>query len=461
MMKEVPRTVLAEQNTFSQLDREVIQAGLCTHCGTCAGLAPEMLSMEQTVRGPLPTLKTKSNLQLAPIVYDVCPGKGVNYATLNELIFGKIPENWLTGCTKKLYIGYSNVPEIRRQGASGGVITQVLLYLLNEGLVDGAVVLRHGWPKPWLSTPTIACTEKEIIAASQSVYVPTPVNTILGNMEAFHGRLAYVGLPDQVASLRILQKLGHPGASKVDYVLGPYVGTSIYLDAIKSYLHSNGIHGLEDIQELRYREGEWPGNLHIKTNTGKVLRASKFYYNYLIPFYITKSTLFSVDFTNELTDISVGDAWSPRFEKQGGGFSVVVARSQKAVKLLEQIQERKLIVLDSCTVEDAMSMHGHMLDFKKRGTFIRLGWRKFLRQPSPVFGYEPKSVPASRRLVEVIIVIIVTICQTRISRRVVEIIPMKIIGPVFDSLRKSWKWISKPTKRRGLHETEYNVVDIV
>ena len=83
------------------------------------------------------------------------------------------------------------------------------------------------------------------------MYVPAPVNTVLPRVESFDGRLAYVGLPDQVASLRQLQRLGHQGALKVDYVLGPYVGTVMYIGAIESYLRANGIGGLGEIAELR------------------------------------------------------------------------------------------------------------------------------------------------------------------------------------------------------------------
>ncbi len=95
-------------------------------------------------------------------------------------------------------------------------------------------------------------------------------------------------LPDQVASLRVLQQAGHPAAANVRYVLGPYVGTNMYFAAIESYLRANGIHSLDEVAELRYREGEWPGYLMIRTRHGRVLRAEKFYYNYLIPFYITQ-----------------------------------------------------------------------------------------------------------------------------------------------------------------------------
>ena len=83
------------------------------------------------------------------------------------------------------------------------------------------------------------------------------------------------------------------------------MGNMIQLE--RSYLKSKNGKALDDVRELRYREGEWPGFLQIILKNGEILREKKFYYNYLIPFYLTMSTLLSVDFTNELTDISVGE----------------------------------------------------------------------------------------------------------------------------------------------------------
>jgi coenzyme F420 hydrogenase subunit beta len=452
-----PNPSISHPDALQKIMAEVVQNRLCTHCGTCVGLAPDVLEMQLTDHGPVPAFLPGAGDASLETAYAACPGKGMDYPGLNEFVLGKSPSNWLVGCYRAFYIGYSNAPAVRRQGASAGVITQTLLYLLDSGRIDGAVVLRHGWPEPWLSAPVIARTADEILASSQSVYVPTPVNTLLEEMARFDGRLAYVGLPDQVASLRTLQRLGHPGALKVDYVLGPYVGTMMYLGAIESYLRSNGFESLEDIIELRYRQGEWPGYLQIKTRSGRVLKADKFYYNYLIPFYITDSTLMSVDFTNELTDISVGDAWHPRYEGQGEGYSVVIARSERAEGLLAEMQAEGVVSLEETSVEDAMSMHGHMLDFKKRGAFIRLDWRRRFNPPVPDYGYQPVKAPIKRKLVEAVISSIFIICRTRPARYVVERIPLSVIGPLFNNLRKSWKAISRPTKRKGLGETDYLV----
>ncbi|HEC34679.1 MAG TPA: coenzyme F420 hydrogenase [Chloroflexi bacterium] len=446
-----------EDTTFSRLRSEVIDTGLCTHCGTCVALSAGTLHMCSTSMGPTPAAVPGRRVRLDPAAYEACPGKGIHYPTAYCDLFGGLPRNWLIGPYRRVFVGYSRVSEIRRRAASGGVLTQTLVYLLEKEKIDGAVVVCQGQPRPWQAEPIIARSVDEVIRASQSVYVPVPVNTILTDMETFNGRLAYVGLPDQVASLRQLQKLGYRGALKADYVLGPYVGVSMYFGAIESYLRSNGIRDLNDVVELRYREGEWPGYLQIRTRSGAVLRARKFYYNYLIPFYITQSSLLSVDFTNELTDISVGDAWHPRYEERGGGFSVVVVRSEKGEDLLMAMQRAGMLALEEIGLEEALSMHAHMLDFKKRGAFIRLQWREAMGKQGPDYGYRPTSIPLERKMVELVILLIFGICRTRFSRRLIELLPLGLVGPVFEVLRRAWKKVSKPTKRKGLGHVSFEI----
>ncbi len=445
----------ASVGVWLHLKRNVIDSGLCTHCGTCVGLSNGTLNMQTTDRGPLPTVSSAAPGSLPQIAYDACPGKGVDFMALNKSIFGADADNRLLGSYRRIGIGYAAEPDIRRNGASGGVITRTLIHLLESGQIDGAVMVRQGTPRPWEAEPIIACKREEILAASQSVYAPIPVNAILDRTAAFDGNLAFVGLPDQVAAIRVLQQAGHASVANIHYVLGPYVGTNMYFAAIESYLRSNGIHRLNEVAELKYRDGEWPGHLMIRTHSGRVLKAEKFYYNYLIPFYLTQSTLYSVDFTNELTDISVGDAWSPRYESEGGGYSVVVARTEAGDRILREMQDAHAVQFDETDLESALSMHGHMLDFKKRGSFIRMDWRAARGLPVPDYGYRPADIPISRKLVEVVIALIFAICGTRPARWIVEQIPIEILGPLFNTLRKSWKSISKPTKRKGMQAVEF------
>jgi coenzyme F420 hydrogenase subunit beta len=56
----------------------------------------------------------------------------------------------------------------------------------------------------------------------------------------------------------------------------------------------------------------------------------------------------------------------------------------------------------------------------------------------------------SRVLVEVVISGIFILAGTPFCRWLVERIPERFIGPVFNRLRLVWKAASKPTKRKGL-----------
>tara|TARA_Y100001970_G_scaffold294299_1_gene450053 strand:+ start:8271 stop:9623 length:1353 start_codon:yes stop_codon:yes gene_type:complete len=441
---------------WDQLKNNVIDAGLCTHCGTCVGLNVNKLSFEETSFGPIPKIKSGGSLNLN--TYKACPGKGVPYPQLfNQFYEGY--NNYLTGNVINSWIGFSKNKELRMNSASGGVITSTLLFLLKSGLIDGAVVLKSGEPGALDSKAIIATTEGEIIKSAQSVYMPIPVNIILSETKNFNGKLAFVGLPDQVASIRMLQMFNDPSTENIDFILGPYTGTNMYRGAIRSFLRGRGVKDSIKISSLKWRAGEWPGYLEVICEDGRVFKAEKFYYNYLTPFFITKASLLACDFTNELTDISVGDAWSPIYEKQRKGFSVVLSRTERGDKILKMMLESGYISLEGISLNDALGMHGHMLDFKKRGSFIRMEFKKLFGKKVPEYGYRPLSISLSRKFVEVIVSGIFLVASKRFSRKVSEFIPISILGPTFNFFRIYWKKMSKPTKRKGLLESQFIIDD--
>jgi coenzyme F420 hydrogenase subunit beta len=278
---------------------------------------------------------------------------------------------------------------------------------------------------------------------------------ILPGIARFPGRLAFVGLPEQVTALRLLQAAGHPAATKVAFIAGPYVGTNMYHGAVRSFLESHGVSGDVGIRSIQWRAGEWPGCLRVETADGRLFEIGKFHYNYLIPFFISRSCLITPDFTNEATDLSVGDAWSPAFERAGGGHSVIVARSEHAARLLRSMEQAGKIVLDDFSAGQALAMHAHMIEFKKRGAIIRLDRDRRRGRPVPEYGYRPAEITRLRRIVEVIIGLFFLVGRQRWARWLVSRLPLAVVGPMFELMRKSWKSISKPVKRRGLSTVRF------
>ena len=177
---------------------------------------------------------------------------------------------------------------------------------------------------------------------------------------------------------------------------------------------------------------------------------------YLHEMISTKTSLQSMDFVNEFADLSVGDAWSPKFENMGGGHSVVVTRTSRMEKIIAEMVNKNLLILKKEDPIKSLDMHGHMLDFKKRGGFIRNKIRKVFGLHSPDNGYSPANIPLVRVLVEIIISSIFFVGKLSFSRWIISKFPESFIGPIFNNLRLLWKRISRPTKRKGL--AQYKVI---
>lgn len=384
-----------------------------------------------------------------------CPGLGIHYPELYQWHYGKLPENGLTGILQKVRTGYASDPDTRLRGASGGVITRTLQYLLETHRIDGAILARQGIPSPMEAAPFIATTAEEIVACAGSVYIPVPMLTALAHLEP--GKTyAMSCTPEVSAALRALQKAGDPRALQVKYVVGPYTGTALMPAALSYYLKSNRVPKDDPVTSVQWRAGVWPGYLEIRTQSGRVLQSPKVYYNFLIPFFVTNTSLLSMDFCNEFADLAVGDAWSPKFENAGqGGVSIVVTRTPEMEAILSEMREKNLVTLTDEEPTKAMDMHGHMLDFKKRGGYLRCAARRAFGLPAPSYGYEPQHIAASRRCVEFVISTVFALCRTAPARWLVCQIPERILGPLFNRMRLSWKALSRPTKRKGL--TRYEV----
>ena len=228
----------------------------------------------------------------------VCQQSGIDYPWLYQKHYGRYPDSWLTGIVQKVRTGYASDPQIRLAGASGGVLTRTLIYLLESGRIDGAIVARQGIPTPMEASATIATTPAEILASAGSVYIPVPMIPALAQLEAGK-RYAFVGTPEQTSALRALQQSGDARAKQVLYVLGPYTGTALEPQALNYYLASNHVSPNDPVTSVKWRAGVWPGYLEIRTKGGTVLKSPKVYYNFLIPFFVTRTSLLSMDFCNE------------------------------------------------------------------------------------------------------------------------------------------------------------------
>ncbi len=96
-------------------------------------------------------------------------------------------------------------------------------------------------------------------------------------------------------------------------------------------------------------------------------------------------------------------------------------------------------------------MHSHAYDFKKRGAFIRIRFRRFFLKNVPDYGYRLRGFSAKRIFMEVIISTLFILLGTRLARWTVEQFSPSFIGKIFERTRSTWKKSTHNIKRESLN----------
>lgn len=433
----IAKKTTSRDPVWAKIHEEIIRPGLCMHSGTCIGLSKGTLKLSDPDGKCLPELTGIGSVP--EICYEACP----------EVNPSEFPSSSMLGEYKRIAIAHHKDEGVRSNAASGGILTGTLVHLLETGKINGAVVLKMDETRPWRSVPTIARTREEILASAQSKYTVTPTNVILSELENESGPLAYVGLPHQVLAIRRLKEMNHPSVSSIKYILGPFFGNELFGSSVISFLRKFEAKK-EDVTSLSFRAGQWPGHMEAHLRDGRVVSMPKFHANYLIPFHITKSSLISHDLTNELTDISGGDAWAPVYEERGKGFSLLITRTDLGDAVIRKMEEAGKLELSEISEDEAIKMQSHGLDFKKRGAFLRIERMRKRGKRVPDYKMTPPPITFKRKAFEVILDSIFWICSMPLSRRLADLTPNWIIGPLFQQTRKIWKASTKRIKRSGL-----------
>lgn len=250
---------------FFDLQSRVINRGLCTACGTCAGVCPRRaLAFEDLDGEPVPGLT--GECVPCGICFRVCPGEDIPITDLERQFLGgrRGEDRRDIGVYKSTGYGYAVDNLVHAAGAGGGLGTALLIYALKNGVIDCAIVAGFDREKPYRTRSRIAATPEEILEAAQSKYAGVPVNERLGEaVERGYSRIGVIGLPCHIHGLRKTQSLGQPAgiARAVQLAIGLLCASEFYFEGTRHLLKEwCRIDDLDEIESLEYRGGGWPGH---------------------------------------------------------------------------------------------------------------------------------------------------------------------------------------------------------
>jgi len=385
----------------------------------------------------------------------VCPGWEIRFPEFNRLLFGRGTDTDIKylGYFDEAYIGHVKNKELRLRGSSGGIITGLLIFLLENNIIDGAIVTSMDRNNPWRPLPILGKTKGQILEGAGSKYTVSPTNSVLKELVNLQGRFALVGLPCHVHGVRKIAKIYEQIRGKIIYVMGLFCSTTLEMQATLDILKLTGI-PLNELDELKYRFGQWPGAIVASKKDGSIkkLHYSNYKdgaYNYLSELYSPERCRYCIDTCNEFADISVADAWTK--DKNGNylyqeGDSMILVRTDAGKELVDFMINDQSFYLERVSAEMVYRTHLKADEKKKKNAFINLQRLKRNKRHLPLYFLQAPQISTKDRVREYFFHMIHVLSQFQKFRYILLSILLSRPGIIFIKIRQNLKKERKSKK---------------
>ncbi len=234
---------------------------------------------------------------------------------------------------RKAWMGYSADTSVCDGAASGGLVSTLLIDLLERGEIDGVIAARTSSGGNGLDFETVLCrTPGEVLDCRTSIYSDfNHAAGIINVLKETGGRFAAVALPCQWTWIRKWLRSGRPHEGELVLKVGLWCGHATHRRLIDDFLDIKGI-GKGDIDRFWYRKGRWRGATELLMRDGST-RKIPFSHGYGLfqNLYVDcmGRCLSCEDHFGKDSDISFGDAWLPEMKKRRIKHSMAVALSRE------------------------------------------------------------------------------------------------------------------------------------
>jgi len=295
----------------------VVKPGKCLSCGACVTVCP-FDCLEYLNAKPVLAKECK----VCGICAKVCPQYEMFLSKLEKTVFGKertLEEEF--GVYRKLLIAQAKNDRILSVCQDGGVVTALLLFAFENGLIDSAVVSGISKEKPSLPFPKLATTPEEILECSGTRYFYSPnILALAEGAKQKKEKLAFVGTPCQIRAVRKMQTAGlKKYTNSVRFLIGLMCSECFtYEGLMEKHIRETLGLNLNDIKKINIK-----GKMFVttKSNVQTISLADA-------KQYVRESCRSCDDFSSELADISVGGLGLE-------GWTFVIIRTKDGEDLLD------------------------------------------------------------------------------------------------------------------------------
>ena len=315
----------------------------CQQCGACEAVCPKQaISLEMLADGTHRVMVDDDKCIRCKRCVNVCPA---NKKESYEGYFNEFED-------KRYFLGYNADGRIRRESSSGGVCKTIVIESLRQGLADGVYTLRRTEKYPFAEGGLYT---KDNIPGYEdipnSVYHSVMACRNIGKVKKC-GRLVVVGTACQLRAMNAALRGRDDDVTRVCI----FCKQQKTLDSTRFLAKMMG----ERVQEkekffVRYRGLGWPGIVRVGESKLPWNRAAS------IPFGRRLWTVGGCNVcgdpfgTNAGADITLMDPWKIRPENDMGE-TLVIAHTEKGMRLLEQLPSLKLEGKSYAEIEPALDL---------------------------------------------------------------------------------------------------------
>jgi coenzyme F420 hydrogenase subunit beta len=309
--------------TFFNLIQEVQKPGRCHHCGGCVTFCTAINygALELGEDGK-PRYKDIEKCIECGLCYSICPEIGELDEETKRQVAWSAPMGRILGTT----ISRAMQPDVRVRATDGGVVTALLLHLFDLGRIDGAIVTRQVGlfrRQPWLATSREEILEAagfhfdtshglSLFSEAYSTYSPSIVE-LEDVAKQRLSRVAFVGTPCQINSLRRMEVLGIVPSGTIKFHLGLFcTGNFHFGPEQRRRLEHVGQFQWAQVRKVNVKE-----NLLVHLTDGQVRQIPLDQLDFMKRY----ACHYCPDYAAEFADLSFGGIGSPE------GWTTVIVRS--------------------------------------------------------------------------------------------------------------------------------------
>lgn len=352
----------------------------CTGCGLCKFALKK--TFKEDGKGYITPQLEDDDLSFCR---KVCPSSG------NAL--SRYQDGTIWGLYRGSYLGWSNNELIRKGSSSGGVLTTLCIYLLENKNVDGIISTRESGSDIRKAETIVCRTREEVLTCMGSRYTSSSpmmnLDSLLHNGETY----AFVGKPCDVSALRIyMEEINPQLKTQIKYLFSFFCAGMPSVAANNKLVAALGGENIGECKDLQYRGNGWPGyaTLTKKDGTRKTMDYETSWMK-ILGRDVRKICRFCADGTGELADLSCGDAWylgdngRPDFTERPGR-NVIFARTDLGVNLIEEVRKNGWLTTEPFVPEEGGLSKIQPYHYTRKASLQVYKWAlKICGRPYPLY----------------------------------------------------------------------------